>query len=373
MRYYKLILLFCLWLCFQSQPAFACRYNVRETGFIDLGSQPYYFYGYVNKDTPDEITSVLKKVPREIFIDCNIQVEIINTDLQKDHPALKYLSSLEIQSFPAAILVSPDGRSLSVPVKNDSEPFDNSLRSAINNIIFSPIRDKIIREAIEKYGVILLIESENAQENGKYREVALSAIEKIKNQMKTMVKEIEHPPVLISIKPESFLREKILLWCLGLEVELTKPCAAVFYGRARWIGPLMKAEEITETNLLGILSIIGENCECGLDISWVGGTLLPVKWDQKKQAQVARLLKFDPENPLVKLEVNRIMKMGSSSYPGVPVMFPDSTLKSDLVSDGYVTDEKKSYLKLSLYIILGFVTLIIMIVLILLLKAKKKL
>lgn len=372
MNYYRLVLLICLWICFQSQSAFACRYNVRETGFIDLGSEPYYFYGYVNKDTPEEITSSFKQISHAIFIDCNIQVEMINTDLQKDHPAMKYLSLWQIQSFPVAILVSPDGRSLVVPVKKDNEPFKKSLRSAINNIIFSPIREEIIKEVIGTYGVILLIEGENAQENEKYRKVAFSAIENIKNQMKTMVKYIEYPPVLISMKPESFSRERILLWSLGLVADMTKPYAAVFYGKARWIGPLMKAEEISETNLMNILSIIGVNCECGLDISWVGGTLLPVKWDQKRQALVAKLLEFDPENPLVKLEVNRILKMGSSSYPGVPVMFPDSTLKSDLVSYGYVIDEKKSYLKITLYFILGFVTLIIIIVLILLFKAKNR-
>ena len=372
MNYYRLILLICLWICFQSQSVFACRYNVRETGFIDLSSEPYYFYGYVNKDTPEEITSSFKQISYATFIDCNIQVEMINTDLQKDHPAMKYLSLWQIQSFPVAILVSPDGRSLVVPVKKDNEPFEKSLRSAINNIIFSPIREEIIKEVIETYGVILLIEGENAQENEKYRKVAFSALENIKKQMKTMLKYIEYPPVLISMKPESFSRERILLWSLGLEADVTKPYAAVFYGKARWIGPLMKAGEISETNLMNILSIIGVNCECGLDISWVGGTLLPVKWDQKRQAQVAKLLEFDPENPLVKLEVNRILKMGSSSYPGVPVMFPDSTLKSDLVSDGYVIDEKKSYLKVTLYFILGFVTLIIIIVLILLFKAKKR-
>lgn len=372
MRYCRIILLICLWICFQSQSGFACRYNVRETGFIDLGSDPYYLYSYFNKNTPEEIISGFKQISHTTFIDCNIQVEMINIDMQKDHPAMKYLSKWQIQSFPVAILVSPDGRSLIIPIKKDKEPFEKSLRSALNNIIFSPIREEIIEEVIKRYGVILLIEGENAQENEKYRKIALSAIENIKNQMETMVKHIEYPPVLISMRPESFSHEKVLLWSLGIEADVTKPYAAVFYGRDRWIGPLMKADEISEPNLINILSIIGENCECGLDISWVEGTLLPVKWDQKRQAQVARLLEFDPENPLVKLEVSRIMKMGSSSYPSIPVMFSDSTLKSDLVSDGYIIDEKKSYLKVTLYFILGFVTLIITIVLILLIKAKRK-
>lgn len=351
-----------MWICFQSQSALACRYNVRETGFVDLGYEPYYFYVFVNKDTPEEITSTITKISSVAFIDCNIQVGIINIDLQKDHSSLQYLSQLPKQSSPMAILVSPDGRVIVIPVQKDNEPFEKSFRTAISNIIFSPIREEIVNDVIKTYGVILMIEGENSQENEKYKKVALSAIENIKYQMKTMVKYIEKPPVLISIKPEDLSDEKILIWSLGLEEHMTKPCAAVFYGRARWIGPLMKTEEINETNLIKILSIIGLDCECELDISWVGGTLLPVKWDQKRQAQTASLLGFDPENPYVKLEVNRILKMGSSSYPGVPVMFADSTMKSDLDYDGYIVDDNKPYLKVKLYIILGFVTIIIIII-----------
>ena len=134
----------------------------------------------------------------------------------------------------------------------------------------------------------------------------------------------------------------------------------------------MKTEEINKMNLLNTLSIIGLDCECGLNVSWVEGTLLPVKWDQKRQAQVAKVLEFDPENPLVKIEVNRILKMGSSSYPNVPVVFTDSTMESNLDSDGYIIDGEKSYLNVTLYFALGFIALIIFVILTLLLKAKKK-
>ena len=50
----------------------------------------------------------------------------------------------------------------------------------------------------------------------------------------------------------------------------------------------MKGEEITEPNLTGILSIIGADCECGLDVSWTQGTPLPIRWDEKLHAQAAR-------------------------------------------------------------------------------------
>lgn len=369
---YKLILIVCLWIFFQNQSTFACRYNIRETGFVDLGTAPYYLYGLVRTDTPEEITLSFKQILSSAFTDCNIITEMINIDEQKDHQALKYITLWQIHSFPAVILVSPDGRSLVIYEKKDNESFKRTLNSAIKNIISSPIREAIMNEVIKSYGVILLIEGKNPQENQKYRKAALSAIDNIRNQMKMMVKSIENPPVLISMKPGSFSNEKILLWSLGLDEHEAQTRAAVFYGKARWIGPLIKTEEISEMNLTKILSAIGLDCECGLDVSWVEGTLLPMKWDHSRQAQVARLLEFDPENPLVKLEVNRILKMGSSSYPGVPVIFTDSTIKSDLVSDGYVIDEQKSYLKITLYFILGLATLIVIIGLIILFNAKKK-
>lgn len=373
MNYKKLVLLICLWICFQIHPLFACRYNIRETGFVDLGTDPYHFYGYVRLNTPEEITLNFNQILISAFNDCNINAEMINVDKQNDHEALKYLSLWQIQSFPAAVLVSPEGHSLVIEINQDGESFEKSLKSAINKVIFSRVREAIINEVIKAYGVILLIEGENAQENENYRKAASSAIEIIKLRMKMMVKSIDYPPVLITLKPDSFSDEKILLWSLGLDESVAIPHAAVFYGKARWIGPLMKAGEIEETNLAKILSVVGLDCECGLDVSWVAGTLLPLKWDQNRQAQVAGLLEFDPENPLVRLEVNRILKMTSSSYPGVPVMFSDSAVVgSDQASDdGYVIDKEKSYLRIPLYFILGLITLIIITALIILLKVKK--
>ena len=134
--YCRLIFFTCLWICFQSQSVLACRYNVRETGFIDLGYEPYNFYVFVNKDTPEEITSTITNISGVAFLDCNIRVSIINIDLQKEHSSLKYLSQLQIQSFPVAILVSPDERYILITVQKDNEPFEKSFRSAINNTLY---------------------------------------------------------------------------------------------------------------------------------------------------------------------------------------------------------------------------------------------
>ena len=49
-------------------------------------------------------------------------------------------------------------------------------------------------------------------------------------------------------------------------------------------------------------------------MTWPQGTRLPVRWDEQLHAQVAKSLGFDPDNPLVKIEVSRIIgRRGSST------------------------------------------------------------
>jgi hypothetical protein len=159
-----------------------------------------------------------------------------------------------------------------------------------------------------------LIEGDAPEANAKARQAITGAIEQIRSQMKSMPKTIAEPPAMIVLGASARASEQILLWSLGLDPAPTpEPRAAVLYGRARWIGPLMKGEEITERNLAGILSFIGADCECGLDVSWTQGTRLPVRWDEGLHAQVTKSLGFDPESPMIKLEASRIIRRSGLS------------------------------------------------------------
>ena len=320
----------CLWSFFQAHPLFACRYNVRETGFVDLAIRPYYLYCYVSQGTPADITSSFKQISHAVLMDSNIEAEIIDTDRQRDHPSTKYLDLWSIQSFPTAVLVSPDGQSLSVPITKPDQPFKLTLRSVLDNLVSSPKREEILQEVIKTYGVVVLIEGTDPQDNKKAQEAVSEAIVTISRQMEMMPKPIAYPPVLLVIDSKSIPRETILLWSLGLNAdEISEPHAAVLYGRARWIGPLMKGKEINETNLSRILFVIGADCECGLDMQWIQGTMLPARWDAKMRARLVKTLEFDPENPMVKMEMSRILMRGTYSYPGVPRGYQELVAKSD--------------------------------------------
>jgi len=309
MKFIRLVSLASLLFCFHCSSVLACRYNVRDVGFADLGSEPYYLYGYVSQSTSVVITSSFQKISSAALMESNIKFETINIDQQKNHLAMKYLDMWQITSFPAAVLVSPKGQSLLVPVTKPDQPFEQTLWAALDSILSSPKREEIIQQVSKTFGAVLLVKGDEQEENKRVQNAVSGAIQTISMQMKMMPKSIAQPPVTVVIEPESFTREKILLWSLGLDAEkVDKPHAAVLYGRARLIGPLLKGEEITETRLTNILSVVGADCECGLDRRWVLGKMLPVRWDEKIQARAAKALGFDPENPMVKMEISQIIR-----------------------------------------------------------------
>jgi hypothetical protein len=305
--------------CGQGQLARACRYNIREVGFVDLKIEPYYFFGYVNDETIEDVVPKFEQVAPTGLENSNVVFEIINIDQQKDHPAMKLLDLQQVKSLPAGVLVSPDGQSYPISLAESDRPLEEILRSTIEDILTSSKREEILRKTIENYAVILLIEGTDTQENQRAKEAASKVIELISSQMDMMPKAISRPPVFVVMDSKSLLSEKILLWSLALDgEEVSEPRAAVIYGRGRWIGPMFRGKEITEDNLANVLFIIGQDCECGLDHRWLQGTMLPARWTNEMQAQVAENLGFDPESPMIKMEMSMIVRRGSYSYPGVP-------------------------------------------------------
>ena len=312
---------------FHMDCAVACRYNVRETGFVDLGAEPYVLCGYVDGNTPADIKTGLQRISDEVLAESNVIVRVIDTDRQKDHPAMKHLDANDAAN-PSAVLISPDGQVLRVSITQPGlsaqtmagEPFEKTFRAALSRILSSPKRRELLLRVSRAYGVVLLIEGPDAGQNEKAKQAALAAIEQVKSQMEFLPKPIAHPPELVVMDSNSLADERILLWSIGLEAkDVNEPHAIIIYGRARWIGPLFKGEQITEDDLAGVLFVIGADCECGFDYRWLQGTMLPAKWDQKTHERAVESLGFDPESPMIKMEIGSIIGrgMGGYAYPGM--------------------------------------------------------
>jgi hypothetical protein len=311
MKRWPLVLALVAWGCVPAGLVFACRYNVRDVGFVDLAAEPYQLYGYVRADTPADLRAQLVEGVSTSLRDCNIQFELVDADATPPHPALGFLAGGRTAVFPAAVLVSPDGPTLPLALPPWNPSFRPALDKVLDGIASSPLREELLRQVTRSFGVILLLEGPSAEENQQARRAAADAIDQVHAQMKALPKTIAQPPVTVVLDAPSAAGEQVLLWSLGLAGEPAREArAAVVYGRARWMGPIMRGAQISAANLAGLLAIIGADCECGLDLSWTLGTRLPVRWGESHSAQVTRSLGFDPENPLVKIEVSRIVGRG---------------------------------------------------------------
>jgi hypothetical protein len=306
-----------LWLFLLWSPlsGIACRYNVRDVGFVDLETERYHLYCYVRRETPAETMMAFRRAAAEALRDSNVEFEVIEVESPTAHPALAHHATVASEPHPAAVLVSPDGQSLPLKLPASGADLAAALSGAFDELVSSPLREAIVAGVSRAFGTVLLIEGTDVQANERARAAIAEALEQIRAGMKSLPKAIAEPPALVVLDAVALAREKVLLWSLRLDAKPQEiPRAAVVYGKARWIGPMMNGEEISLRNLVGIFSIIGADCECGLDLAWTQGTRLPVRWGEALRARLAKGLGFDPESPVVQTEVSWILgRRGSSS------------------------------------------------------------
>jgi len=303
------LFIFSILILFQVQSLLACRFNVRETGFVDLGDERYFLVGYVDDQTPSSIIKSFEAISKQLLQDSNIAFTLVNVSKNMDHPALQYLHSKEKTKFPQIILISQEGQFRNIEIETTKQVVEKSLKEKLKYILSSPFRQKLQDQLIDNYGVVLVIEGSDKEANEKARLEARTAVTKVTKKMDLMPKAIKGSPQVMVINYKDHKEESLLFWILGLKArQMNKPHAAIFYGRSRWLGPLFRGEEITTANLSEILFVVGADCECGLDKNWLRGTTLPLTWDKNAQAKISENLGFDPENPMIKIEVSRIMR-----------------------------------------------------------------
>ncbi|MBE9510524.1 MAG: hypothetical protein IMY71_06580 [Bacteroidetes bacterium] len=374
--------------------SFACKYTIREIGFTDIGAEPYLLYFFAQSNTSEEIISTFRKVAYPVLMETNVKAEIINVDEQKEHPALKFLHHWNAGSFPVAILVSSEGRSIVVPFPKTRKSTKESVWSMTESVVNSRIRGEIIKNIVRSYSIVLLIEGEDVSENKIARNKAEQAINEISGFVGSMPKPTDIIPKIIIIPNESISNENILLWSLGFDRAINNgPEIAVLYGRGRLMGPVLKNEQITKTNIFNLLSIVYADCECGLDRRWKLGTMIPFRWETKIQGELVKQLGFDVENPMIKSEMSQILSIDVSVIPrngklsnpldynlfgydkeqGESVEEANSKqLSSAQIQNLYSSSERRPVIKIVLFSAGILVLIILVISIFILLKAKKR-
>lgn len=309
---------FSLTLLFAATPkSEACRFNVRDVGFVDFGQDNYTLYGFVNSHTSSDSVETFDRVAFAALLDSNIQYELIRVDEMDIHPGLEYFSEAQLPTLPAAVLVSPRGGAW--PVTFDSvEPdaYREHVWTTLEGLVRSPTRERLLDLTLDTYGVVLVVEGENANLNRAAHQAADEAIATIERGMGALEKPIERPPVKVTLTREEAAAEDLLLWGVGIEGDLDEPYAVVIYGRGRRMMDSLKGERITSARLANNMRLVGLNCECGLDRSVMVGQMFPLYWGSERRAQVVQNLGFDAESPMIKTEISQIIAIGQRNIQG---------------------------------------------------------
>ena len=289
--------------------AFACRFNVRDVGFVDLGSEKYRLLIFVPDGTPAAEMDSLKSIAYATYLESNVKAEVLSANAAAKNELASFLPADLKQA--QAVLISADGkRSLPVSLAVEGKPLSVSAWDGLESVFDSPRRNAVVSKVYEHYGVILIVEGKNADENLRIRKMADTVVVSITSKMNMLEKEIREPPVVEVISAKEFASEKAFMWSLGITEVAETPQVAVLYGRGRIIGPVLRDARLDEQALTAIVKTIGLNCECGLDRKWMQGTMIPQKWDEEVQKRFADQLGFDPESPAIRIEMSQILSKG---------------------------------------------------------------
>ena len=289
--------------------ALACRFNVRDVGFVDLGSEKYRLLVFVPDATPAAEIESLKSIAYATYLESNVKSDVLTASAAAKGEAAQFLpvNLKEAQ----AILISVDGnRSLPVLLSVDGKSLSVSAWDGLESVFDSPRRNSVVSKVYEHYGVILVVEGKNADENLRIRKMVNTVVASIASKMDKLEKEIREPPVVEVISVKEFAGERVFMWSLGITEISETPQVAVLYGRGRIIGPVLRNAQLDERSLAAIVNTIGLNCECGLDRKWMQGTMIPQKWSEEVRKRFADQLGFDPESPAIRIEMSQILSKG---------------------------------------------------------------
>lgn len=293
-------------------PVLACRYSVRDTGFVDLDQPPWKLRAIGLSDSQE---TLWLQSARSRFLDSNLQFQS-GPDAQENSTPRGEPATNKAPS-PAIELLALDHRSLALARGTELPTQPDAISEFLERVAASSVRDDLHEQLLRSFAVLVLIEGTEAPKNTVARRAAEEAIRAFIPLLGSLPKPVDVPPRLIALPSARIAAERILVWSLGFSPEPTEePRLAVLFGRGRSLGPPIEGPLITRTALSERLALVGQDCECDLDRSWLQGPVFPARWDGTRQTAAARLLGFDPENPLVRTEVTRIVLRGPEAGLG---------------------------------------------------------
>ncbi len=321
----SIVLIFALLLTgITLQTVSACRYTVCEIGYAEFRIDHYRLLFFKDNDVSDALAKSFQRTAHGALLDANVKSEIIDVNKSRTDTVLTYYDTYKKAHIPLAVLISPDGRAFPFELEKEVSKFKESVWDLLEDVVFSPARRHIKNEIIKSFAIVLFVEGENAAANVSVLNEIKGAMEDIADMQNSMPKPFENPPQLIVIPKDQIQNEQVLLWSLGWKKEQEGvPVAAVLYGRGRIMGRLLSGQLLKKEYIYNLMTIVGADCECGLDRTWILGSMMPLRWNRKDRKEVVRWHHFDAENPTVKAEMSQILSIspGRAGRAGTNTLF----------------------------------------------------
>ena len=332
----------------------ACRYTVREIGYSVLSATTYVLY-YVSaqkKNVPPKV--------KHYYAEANVKTQSFVYSKSNKNRLTDFIKENKIK-LPAYIL------------SNEDRGFIALSQRAISKILQSSLSVFLQNELPKRYAVVLLLEGTDTEKNEKARTILQTACNKIENILPHMPKVVHQPPVLKVISNEGFQKEKILFWSAGVEKAPETPQTIILYGRGRMMGGVLNFEKLQKKSHT-MLSIIGADCECGLDRKWMLGHQILLNWQKEISTYLNKDLGFDVENPMVLNEMSRILateNKNPKSPDGVTYTPTTINLDDNLEDEIQQTNTKNDLLKVVLYSLIGLASVLLIAGLVIFLRQRK--
>ena len=276
-----------------ANAALGCRYNIRDIGFVDLGQR-----------------NLVIEVESPSLQQANEAAERIRTRLRTEHLQLPVRNVVSKDSSHRCTLRSED-RSLTLFADTDASFL---VDRSVEAILPPTNQEQWQQSLIDHSCLVLLLLTGDRTRDEKARTIVSHGIKLSIDEADLWEKPMTGHPQLLEITPEEKAEVKTVLWSLGFPDDSGLPMAAVLYGRLRRIGPLLFEDELSAARVSSIISLLGRDCECELPREIFFGPSPPQRWSVKIAEQARRALDFDPEHPMVEMEVRQIV---SRDHPSV--------------------------------------------------------
>ena len=304
MRVYGLVSLSLVLALVFTGEALACRYAVRDVGFVALNDRPFRVIIAVPLDTDDQTVASVEAQSEAALEYTQFKIEVGRAG---EGTQFDDASALARNQLPAAVLIAPDDRRVVI----GSGFLMDDIETVLSPLVRSPIRQGLSQELIGGFATVLLVEGSDPAANAHARESADSAIRRINANLKQFDRVLEVGPALRTLRMEARGQERWLLWALGISVEPSdQPELAILFGHGRRLGNVLQGDSLNEATLYKHLAIVVQDCECDLDRAWLYGKRFPIVWTDQDRKFAYDKLGFDPESALVRAEVSRILNRG---------------------------------------------------------------